>query len=210
MTQSATARPRVQNPETTARIVEAAQALALEHGMDGFTMEQLARDAGVSRRTLFNYFASKADAILGGSAVLTEEQHARFVAGGPTGDLVDDLGHIVTEVLDARGTSRAQLTRIRTLLRREPRLLLAAQEGIVRPIEELADAIAERDGSRSAALHAHLLVRVLVGVLDVAVDRFLADDRLEDGPGGPGGGSPDLAALFLDTLAHTRALVAPR
>lgn len=207
VTQSAKTRLRVLNPDTAARIVEAAQALALAHGMDGFTMAQLAGEAGVSRRTLFNYFFSKADAILGGSAVLTDDQRDRFVAGGPTGDLVADLGHIVTEILDVRGTSREQLTRMRTLLRTEPRLLLAAQEGIHRPVEELADAIAERDGSASAALHAHLLVRLLVGVLDVAVDRFLdsdslaaTDDREAD----------DLAALFLDTLAHTRALVTPR
>ncbi|MDP3969237.1 MAG: helix-turn-helix domain-containing protein [Nocardioides sp.] len=203
MKQSAIPRSRAINPETSARIVEAAQALALAHGMDGFTMERLAGDAGVSRRTLFNYFPTKADAILGGSAVLAEEQRAQFVAGGPTGDLVADLGHIVTEVLATRGTSREQLTRVRTLLRTEPRLLLAAQEGIHRPVEELTDAIAERDGSASAALHAHLLVRLLVGVLDVAVDRFLDNDSL-------GEGSDDLDALFLDTLAHTRALVAPR
>jgi len=170
--------------------------------MDGFTMEQLAAHAGVSRRTLFNYFASKADAILGGSAALADDQRARFVAGGPTGDLVADLGHIVTEILDVRGTSREQLTRIRALLRTEPRLLVAAQEGIHRPVEELTDAIVERDGSASAALHAALLVRILVGVLDVAVDRFLDNTRLGDG-------TDDLAALFLDTLAHARALVAP-
>lgn len=201
--QSAKRRSRGLNPETSARIVEAAQTLALAHGMDGFTMEQLAADAGVSRRTLFNYFPSKADAILGGSAVLTDEQHDRFVAGGPTGDLVADLGHIVTEILAVRGTSREQLTRVRALLRTEPRLLLAAQESIHRPVEELADAIAERDGSASSALHAHLLVRLLVSVLDVAVDRFLEEDTLA-------GGSADLDRLFLDTLAHTRALVAPR
>ena len=202
VSKSAIARPRAPSPDTAARIVEEAQSLALAHGMDGFTMEQLAAHAGVSRRTLFNYFASKADAILGGSAALADDQRARFVAGGPTGDLVADLGHIVTEILDVRGTSREQLTRIRALLRTEPRLLVAAQEGIHRPVEELTDAIVERDGSASAALHAALLVRILVGVLDVAVDRFLDNTRLGDG-------TDDLAALFLDTLAHARALVAP-
>lgn len=207
VSQSATARPRAGNPETAARIVEAAQALALAHGMDGFTMEELAAAAGVSRRTLFNYFPTKADAILGGSAVLTDDQRDLFVSGGPTGDLVADLGHIVTEILDVRGTSREQLTRVRILLRTEPRLLLAAQEGIHRPVQDLAGAIAERDGSASAGLHAHLLVRLLVGVLDVAVDRFLEDDVPGDAAGR---GADDLAALFLDTLAHARSLVAPR
>ena len=38
----------------------------LEHGLDGFTMEQLAERVGVSRRTLFYYFPAKDDAVLGG------------------------------------------------------------------------------------------------------------------------------------------------
>lgn len=38
-------------------IVEAARALATEHGADGFTVEGVAHAAGVSRRTVFNHFA---------------------------------------------------------------------------------------------------------------------------------------------------------
>ena len=37
-------------------IVDAARALATEHGADGFTVEGVARAAGVSRRTVFNHF----------------------------------------------------------------------------------------------------------------------------------------------------------
>ncbi|GAA1910741.1 TetR/AcrR family transcriptional regulator [Nocardioides hwasunensis] len=38
-------------------IVEAARALASEHGAGGFTVDQVAALAGVSRRTVFNHFA---------------------------------------------------------------------------------------------------------------------------------------------------------
>lgn len=38
-------------------IVEAARALATDHGPDGFTVEGVAEVAGVSRRTVFNHFA---------------------------------------------------------------------------------------------------------------------------------------------------------
>ena len=51
---------------TARRIVLCAQELTLEHGLDGFTMDDLAQRAEVSRRTLFNYFPSKDDAVLGG------------------------------------------------------------------------------------------------------------------------------------------------
>ncbi|GAA5114288.1 hypothetical protein GCM10023339_19680 [Alloalcanivorax gelatiniphagus] len=39
-----------------AAIVEAARTLATEHGADGFTVEGVAKLAGVSRRTVFNHF----------------------------------------------------------------------------------------------------------------------------------------------------------
>jgi TetR/AcrR family transcriptional regulator of autoinduction and epiphytic fitness len=38
-------------------IIDAARALATEHGSDGFTVDQVALRAGVSRRTVFNHFA---------------------------------------------------------------------------------------------------------------------------------------------------------
>ncbi|NPC41895.1 TetR/AcrR family transcriptional regulator [Nocardioides sp. zg-1230] len=38
-------------------ILDAARALATEHGADGFTVEQVAARAGVSRRTVFNHVA---------------------------------------------------------------------------------------------------------------------------------------------------------
>lgn len=43
---------------------EAALRLAMTHGLDGVTVEDIADEAGVSRRTFSNYFANKEDAIL--------------------------------------------------------------------------------------------------------------------------------------------------
>lgn len=39
-------------------VLDAARTLATEHGAGGFTVEQVAERAGVSRRTIFNYVAS--------------------------------------------------------------------------------------------------------------------------------------------------------
>ena len=42
----------------------AALRLAREHGLDGFTIDDIARLAGTSRRTFFNHFTSKEEAVV--------------------------------------------------------------------------------------------------------------------------------------------------
>lgn len=44
-------------------LLQRVRAAFLEHGVAGLTMVQLARSAGVTRRTLYNYFSSRDDAL---------------------------------------------------------------------------------------------------------------------------------------------------
>ena len=69
---------------TAHRITGCAQRLTLERGLDGFTMDDLAALAEVSRRTLFNYFPGKDDAVLGGPPVLNAGCSRPSVPGDPT------------------------------------------------------------------------------------------------------------------------------
>src|SRR3954462_3338186 len=91
MTQSATSLREQKRWQTSHRITLCALRLTDEHGLDGFTMEDLAEAADVSRRTLFNYFPRKADAVLGEMPDIAEAALAAFRSGGPHGNLIDDL-----------------------------------------------------------------------------------------------------------------------
>ena len=51
--------------ETRLRIRNEAARLVYEHGYDKVTVDDICRDAGISRRTFFNYVDSKDEAILG-------------------------------------------------------------------------------------------------------------------------------------------------
>jgi AcrR family transcriptional regulator len=51
--------------ETRIALRDAAMQLVNEHGLDKVSVEAIARAAGVSTRTFFNYFPSKEDAIIG-------------------------------------------------------------------------------------------------------------------------------------------------
>ena len=63
--------------------------LTLERGLAGFTMQELADAADVSRSTLFNYFPSKADAVLVEGALDGIDHEARPVGCYHPGDCHD-------------------------------------------------------------------------------------------------------------------------
>ncbi|WP_291791903.1 TetR/AcrR family transcriptional regulator [Brevibacterium sp.] len=68
--------------ETIRQIVELARARTAREGLSGYTVEELCEAVGISRRTFFNYFASKEDAVLGILVAPGEEElEAAFVAG---------------------------------------------------------------------------------------------------------------------------------
>ena len=50
--------------QTSEAIYRAAVTLVLRHGLTGATVDAIAETAGVSRRTFFNYFPTKEDAVL--------------------------------------------------------------------------------------------------------------------------------------------------
>jgi AcrR family transcriptional regulator len=132
---------------TRAALSRAALRLALEHGLENVRVDDIAAEAGVSRRTFANYFSNKEEAI----AALTVERAVRTaeaLRNRPTDEpLAEALAEVFANQYD--GPPRQfgnDLARIRLLisspsLRGEYLKTLAAAE---RP---LAEAIAERTGT---------------------------------------------------------------
>lgn len=63
MTTEASSRRELNKAATRESIIAAGLELATSRGLGGFTVEELAEAAGVSRRTFFNYFSSLEEAI---------------------------------------------------------------------------------------------------------------------------------------------------
>lgn len=62
------------------RVIKACQELILEYGYRGFSMDQLASQAGVSKRTLYRYFASR-DAVIEATLDSFMQSMAEFADG---------------------------------------------------------------------------------------------------------------------------------
>lgn len=105
---------------------EAACELALEQGWDHVSASEIARRAGVSRSSFFNYFASKSDVLWWNVdvALASADSLRGFVArleeiGPPTAlTYVDAMG----ARLAAEDSAAARANRLASLLRQGPRL----------------------------------------------------------------------------------------
>lgn len=196
VSESATSLRELRRWETAERITAAAQELTDRHGLDGFTMEDLAAAAEVSRRTLFNYFPSKLDAVLGATPDIPESAVEVFRAGGPHGDLVEDLAVLARIALEVKEHERAAVQRARRLFLTNTRLLAAAHERFEGITEQFAALVLEREGAEFGVDRARLLLRILLAMLDCALlDLVEGDDRT-------------LVEIFDDRLGSVRELFA--
>jgi AcrR family transcriptional regulator len=159
---------------TARRITSCAQQLADERGLDGFTMEDLAEAAAVSRRTLFNYYPSKTDAVMG-SHEPDLAAMATFRAKGPHGVLIDDLGALVTSMLETKAIEREQAARVRRLFRESPRLLAAAHDSMSKFAHLFVEEIVQREDGALDRTDAGIVVRVVLSIFDLTLDAFIVN-----------------------------------
>ena len=135
---------------THSAITSAARALTAEHGLAGFTVEELCDQVGISRRTFFNYFPAKEDAVLGAPATLPEELTGPFVAAGSadhglTPTLLQDLVDLSVAYMESMAVSRTELAQLKDALSTEPRLVLKVMQGTREADERLRGLIARRE-----------------------------------------------------------------
>lgn len=157
---------------TRAAISRAALRLAIERGPDAITVDDIAAAADVSARTVFNYFASKEEAILGfdpsrslevGQSVL--ERPARE---WPLTTLRAAFVEVATGVPEVAEVARARVE----LVRQHPQLHPSYVAGYAALEHALVDAIAHRTGlDPEQSMYPRLVVSTAITAFRLALDR---------------------------------------
>ena len=129
--------------ETWAAIHEAASAAALEGGLATATVEAIAERAGISRRTFFNYFPTKEDAILGlREPALAEDAVAAFRASDRS--LVGDAARLMAAAMQAAGLEGMADKRTRKVIVAVPELIARIKQHVTEVQQLVEPLIAER------------------------------------------------------------------
>ncbi|WP_282827419.1 TetR/AcrR family transcriptional regulator [Gulosibacter sediminis] len=129
-----------QRQESLKQIHEAARDLVEANGFAATTIAAIADRAGVSRRTLFNYYATKEDAVLGlAETIIPAEAIDEFFENRDSGDRLARIVVLLARTtLNMRqsGTSRQELHRLAT---EYPEL----RERMHQRFQEIQDKVAE-------------------------------------------------------------------
>lgn len=162
--------------ETTRRLRRCALELTRDQGFDGWTMDDLAEVAEVSRRTVFNYFDSKVAVVLGPDHDIAPDLLDAFLAGGPTGSLMADIVQVAADAMQDH-TADLDLAQLgRSVVLGDPQLLGMVHQRFEARMQESVDLILAREGQEYGAHRAQLLVRLIATIFDSVLSRLDADD----------------------------------
>lgn len=188
---------------TRTALVDHARTLTAQRGLSGFTVEELCERVGISRRTFFNYFPSKEDAVLGNpSAQLTAADRADFVAkgdataAGPSPTLLGDLVRLAVAQFERSEFTREQHRLHREIVRSEPRLLARLMSLGESHQREFTQLVAQREGLSPDEPFVRVTVRVVVGLVHESIEEFFAKDD-----------SPPFGELLERNIACARQLL---
>ncbi len=164
-------------PATThAEISHAALALFIERGFDATTIDDIARAAGIGRRTFFRYFASKNELPWGDFDELLDTMRAELAAMDATVPLLSALRDASLSFNTFPESARSDHRRRMWLILNVPSLTAystlkyAAWRAIV------AEYVAQRRGEEVSDLAPQAISWACLGLCLSAYERWLADE----------------------------------
>src|SRR5262245_46523802 len=144
----------------------------MAYGLDGVTVEDIADEAGVSRRTFSNYFANKEDAILHADRERTGRLLALLSARPAAERPWPALRNAVADLLRAQDAPDPAWVEQLRLLRRHPTLLARQASDQIARERELAAVLVDRGHDTDEEL-ARLMAATLMATFRTAAALWL-------------------------------------
>jgi len=175
-TTAATPGLRERKRQATQRAIQlAVLKLAADRGIDKVTVDEISREALISPRTFFNYYASKEAAVAGEPFVLPDGGEVQeFLDAGPDADVLQGLGTLLIASV-RRASNDVELQRLRrSLLRQNPQLFGMRMSAMYSFERELAAVVERRlviddprldDDPREASCRALLITMVAMAAV---------------------------------------------
>ncbi|AVM62460.1 TetR/AcrR family transcriptional regulator [Actinomyces sp. oral taxon 897] len=171
---------------TRAAIRAAALALTRERGYAAMTVDDVAALAGVSRRTVFNHFSSKAELLVVGPEPPEPEAVEAFVTG--KGPLLEDLGTLLVSGAQALGPERAWLMAFPQVVRDNPEVERAVHERFQAVERVLEDAASRRLGLPASAPRVRAVLALADAVQRASIRMWASSCGADDSAPGPASG----------------------
>ena len=157
-----------QAQRTRAAIRAAALTLTRERGYSAMTVDDVATLAGVSRRTVFNHFSSKADLLVVGLEPPEPEVVEAFING--SGSLLEDLGVLLASGAEAVESERGWLLSFPEIVRDNPEIERTIHERLRAIAVSLTDAASRRLGTEPDDPRARAVVALAMAIQRSAMD----------------------------------------
>lgn len=158
---------------TRAIIEDHATRLVLEHGISNVTVEDICKPAGISKRTFFNYFASKEEAILGVVAGRASNEDKELFLNTHYEHLYPSLVDFVLEHLVLNDFNRELEERRKVIKQREPAFMgwcLTTFMKVQSEQEELVEEYLQRHPAlKSTSLSTAVEARLLVSLCSIII-----------------------------------------
>ncbi|WP_435299235.1 TetR/AcrR family transcriptional regulator [Timonella sp. A28] len=142
--------------KTQSALIAHARRMTLNKGLNGFTLDELCTEVGISRRTFFNYFASKDDAILG---ITLESPYTdykeTFLQSRGTLPLVEAIRILLGDSFQSMMNEEFTPDVMHKIFLEQPTLLESLHKHAYSLISELTALITQREELPSPAGYAH-------------------------------------------------------
>jgi len=162
---------------TRTRVERAALDLFTIRGFENVTTDEVADAAGISRRTFFRHYATKADAVWGDFPGHVARLEARLAAADPAQPVLASICAAYVEVNDYADAELPLLRERMQLILTEPALLAHSQVRYADVDRAVARHVAARTGDSPAALVPRLVAATTRAAATTAFEAWLADDR---------------------------------